>query len=102
MSEGHCQGWTRGVICGRGSQPEIADYNSGKYKTYIISLRQGLSLSLNEEKILDKFVLWPEHLCDDELLPDAERLGDDVAHSVAQEVDVLPVSRPRGHWHSVE
>lgn len=46
--------------------------------------------------------LIPEHLGDDELLPDPERLGDDVTHGVAQEVDVLPVARTRGLWHSVK
>ena len=44
----------------------------------------------------------PEHLCDDELLPDAEGLGDDVTHGVTQEVDVLPVTWPRGQRYSMK
>ena len=48
------------------------------------------------------FCLRPEHLRDDELLPDAQGLGDDVTDGVTQEVNVLPVTWARGQGHSVK
>ena len=82
MSKGHCKSRARGMVCGRGDQPD-------------------------EVNVLLDISLWPilhqpGYLSDDELLPDAECLGDDVTHGVTQEVDVLSLPGTRGHWHPVK
>ena len=61
-----------------------------------------LLLELQNESPAGSFCLRPEHLSDDELLPDAQGLGDDVTHGVTQQVNVLPVTRAGGQRHSVK
>ena len=72
------------------------------HEAWSVAEGANLNIILDSDKDLNNLNISPEHLRDDELLPDPECLGDDVTHGVAQEVNILAVSRPSGHWHSVK